>query len=374
MTASVLFVDDDEGNLVVCEAATGDEFNVLTAPDAASALELMKEHEVGVLIADQRMPGTTGVELLERVKEDFPDTIRILITAYSDLPAAIDAINLGQVRRYLRKPWEPDELRAEIRDALDIYDMSRRLGLIEQRLRAAERVYSLGVIAAGIAHELRNPIGWISNNLTLARSELADIATALASDRYNVRAVRQRLDEMSEGLEDAAAGVKRIVDIVQGIEMPIRPSENEIVDLGEVLRLTLRIVHGELKQCAELDVQIGQSLRVRGSSTKLSQVVLNLLVNAIQALAHRPREENRISVSLHKAGSLAQIDVADNGEGLPAENIDRIFDPFFTTKRSGGSGLGLAISKTIAEELGGTIEASNLEEGGALFRFSVPAL
>ena len=374
MTASVLFVDDDEGNLVVCSAATGDEFDVLTAPGAEAALELMQHHEVGVLVADQRMPGTTGVELLERVRGEYPDTIRILITAYSDLPAAIDAINRGQVRRYLRKPWEPDELRAELRDALDVYSMTRRLAQMEQHLRETERIYSLGVVAAGIAHELRNPVGWISNNLTLAQAELDDMREALTGEKVDARAFRQKLDEIREGLDDAVSGVKRIVDIVRGIEMPIRASDTELVELGEILRLTIRIVHGELKQRAHLDLQIGESMKVRGSSTKLSQVVLNLLVNAVQALSHRPRDENRISVSLYRAGPWARIDIADNGEGLAAEHIDRIFDPFFTTKAAGGSGLGLAISRTIAEELGGTIEASNLEEGGALFRFSVPAL
>lgn len=374
MTASVLFVDDDEGNLVVCAAVAGDEFDVLTAPGATQALELMQHHEIGVLVADQRMPGTTGVELLERVREEFPDTIRILITAYSDLPAAIDAINRGRVRRYLRKPWEPDELRAELRDALDVYEMSRRLAHMERHLRETERIYSLGVVAAGIAHELRNPVGWISNNLTLAQGEIDDLRTALAANEFDARAFRQRLDEMREGLDDAVTGVQRIVDIVRGIEMPIRPGTTEVVDLGEILRLTIRIVHGELKQHAHLDLEIGSSTRVRGSSTKVSQVILNLLVNAIQAVSRRPREENRIAVSLHRSGPWALVDVSDNGEGLAPEHVDRIFDPFFTTKQTGGSGLGLAISKTIAEELGGTIEALNREEGGALFRFSLPAL
>ena len=116
MTAKVLFVDDDEANLVVCEAACGEEFPVLLASSAAQALECMKKEEVGVIVADQRMPGTTGVELLERVREEYPDTVRMLLTAFSDIQAAIQAINRGRVRRYLRKTWEPGELKAEIAD------------------------------------------------------------------------------------------------------------------------------------------------------------------------------------------------------------------------------------------------------------------
>ena len=158
MNAKVLFVDDDEANLVVCEAACGDEFDVVTATSAEAALACMQREEVGVIVADQRMPGTTGVELLERVRVEYPDTVRVLITAYSDIQAAIAAINRGRVRRYLRKPWEPGELKAELKDALDIYAMSRKLSAMEVRLRETERVDALGIVAASIAYEMKNPM------------------------------------------------------------------------------------------------------------------------------------------------------------------------------------------------------------------------
>jgi response regulator RpfG family c-di-GMP phosphodiesterase len=121
MNPKVLFVDDDESNLLVCEAVCGDDFDVLTAQSGAVALELMRLHEVGVVVSDQRMPSMSGVELLERVRSEFPDTVRVLVTAYSDVHAAIDAINRGRVRRYLKKPWEAEELKAEVADALERY-------------------------------------------------------------------------------------------------------------------------------------------------------------------------------------------------------------------------------------------------------------
>jgi two-component system, NtrC family, sensor kinase len=176
MSAKVLFVDDDEANLVVCEAACGDDFEVLTATSSDAALEHMRREEVGVIVADQRMPGTSGVELLERVRVEYPDTVRLLITAYTDVQAAVAAINRGRVRRYLRKPWEPEELRAELTDALDVYAMSRKLSALEVRLRETERVYALGVVAASIAHELKNPMQWVTNSLSFAQRELRQLA------------------------------------------------------------------------------------------------------------------------------------------------------------------------------------------------------
>ncbi len=371
MTPAVLFVDDDDANLVVCEAAISDEFNVLTAQSADAALALMAEHDVAVVVADQRMPGTTGVELLEQVHAKYPETVRILITAYSDLKAAVDAINRGHVRRYLRKPWEPDELRREIQDALDVYEMSRRVSALERRLRETERVYSLGVVVAGIAHELRNPVSWVSGNLTQALEELRSIGSAL-SGGDNPVSLRTRIKELEESLEDATLGVNRIVDLVRGMELPTRRTSEEVIDLGEVLRLTLRLLHSEIQNSTGLQLDVRDSPRVRGSSTQLGQVVLNLVVNAIQALSTRPRDENVLGIELHVADGFARLIVTDNGEGISEENLARIFDPFFTTKPGVGTGLGLAISRTIADELGGSLEATSTAGGGAAFVLALP--
>ena len=126
---------------------------------------------MGVLITDQRMPGTTGVDLLEKVRTRYPDTIRMLVTAYSDISAAVDAINRGHVRRFLRKPVEPATLKAELRDALDVYLTKRKLKALEFRLFETERVYALGVVVAGIGTELRNPLHRAAQNLELARED-----------------------------------------------------------------------------------------------------------------------------------------------------------------------------------------------------------
>src|SRR5208283_1020624 len=111
MKCRVLYVDDDAPNLVVFEAACGSEFDVLTAENGTAALDIMRRQEVAILLTDQRMPGTSGVELAATVRDEFPDTIRLLITAYADLDSAIDAINWGQVHKYLRKPWDIRELK-----------------------------------------------------------------------------------------------------------------------------------------------------------------------------------------------------------------------------------------------------------------------
>jgi C4-dicarboxylate-specific signal transduction histidine kinase len=374
MSAKVLIVDDEEGNLIVCEAVCGETFELLTAHDAEHALELMRQHEVGVVVADQRMPGMSGVELLERIRIDYPDTVRLLMTAYTDMPAAIDSINRGQVRRYLKKPWKPEELKAELQEALDWYHATRRLHELEQRLIQTERVYALGIVAAGIGHELRNPIGWISTNLSHSMAELGEVIDLLAKQPGYDRLISIKVEEVSASLTDASTGVQRVQEIVSGIELStVKPTgEPEVVPLADVLRLSLRLVGGPLKRSARLELDIEGSPRVRGSSTQLSQIVLNLLVNAFQAVADQPSNRRIVNARIKSDGRFAELEVADAGPGVAESDAERIFHPFFTTKPGVGSGLGLAISRRIAEELGGRLEVSRDEKlGGACFRLSL---
>ena len=240
MTAHVLFVDDEEPNLVVFEAVCGDEFPVLTASSAAAGLELMKEHEIGVVLTDQRMPGMTGIELLEKVEVEYPDAIRLLITAYSDLQAAEDAINRGHVRRYMRKPWEPEVLRAELRDAVDLYSLNTRVRELEQRLLETERQYSLSVMAGGLAEELRNPVGWIRNNLTLIETSVKAAKVTLADATPNMTRARGSLAQVDSAVADARDGVKRILELTEKMAQPPKEEAPESVDLAEAVRVALR--------------------------------------------------------------------------------------------------------------------------------------
>ncbi len=370
----VLFVDDEPENLAVFEAACADRFPVLTASSAAKGLELMRSHEVGVLLADQRMPGMTGLELLEQVQAQFPQTVRMLVTAYSDLNTAIDAINRGRVRRYLRKPWDHDELHATLAEALDLYQMASKVCSLERRLVETERVYSLGVIAAGLARELKNPVGAMNANIVRAREIVRSIATTTRTDAKGASIVRAQLFDADEELAEALVGLGRILDVVRGIELPTREGGEETADLTEVLRLTMRLVQTELRSSASLELDVKPVPPVAGSTAKLGQVVLNLLVNALQAMAWEPRSKKMLSIRLVPEDGWVRFEVADSGPGIPPDLLPHVFDPFSPAGRDRGTGLGLAISKTIVEEIGGHIEAENRPTGGALFRIRLPAM
>ena len=375
MTAHVLFVDDEEPNLIVFEAVCGDVFPVLTASSAAQGLRLMEEHEIGVVLTDQRMPGMTGIELLEKVEAEYPDAIRLLITAYSDLQAAEDAINRGHVRRYMRKPWEPETLRAELRDAIDLYSLNTRVRELEQRLLESERAYSFSVVAGGLADELRNPLGWIRNNLTVIETSVKAAAAALADPSPNMTRARGTLAQVDTAVGDARDGVKRILELTEKMAQAPEEAAIEVVDLADAVRVALRKAENSgLRGRALIDVATGVEPKVMATRTNIVHIALNLLANAIQRAASRPGGQGVVRVTTAMLGDEAVLDVSDNGPQLSAEQMETVFKPFGVGGRLHGAGVGLAISKRIAEELGGRIQVSATDDQEMLFRLILPSV
>jgi two-component system, NtrC family, sensor kinase len=376
MKCRVLYVDDEPANLVVFEAACANDFDVLTEANAERAMEVMRRAEVAVLMTDQRMPGTTGVALAAAVREEFPDTIRMLVTAYADLDSAIDAINLGQVHRYLRKPWDIRDLRAALKEACDLYRRNRELADLRRRLLETERVYAIGVVASSIGRELTRPIGHLNEALGTARHLVA--AVTGAPDLVGKR-VRSDAEAADGELANAQVFSGRILELLRGIDLPLRqrPREDDKVALDQVIRLVLKVLRGEFRERAQIKLDVKPAELVRGSSASLSQVILNLLVNALQSFAvepgRPPRAENLVTLRLFPRDASVCVEVEDNGAPIPAESLALLFEPLRNPGAQGGNRWGLAISKRIVEELGGRIEAERLAEGGTRLRLVLPA-
>jgi signal transduction histidine kinase len=372
MNDTILYIDDDESNLVVLKATCSGELNVITASSGAEGLAILAEQEVAVLLVDQRMPGMTGVEVFEIAREQYPDAVRILITAFTDLTEAISAINRGHIRRYLKKPWEPEELKAALREAVEIFQTRKKIADLETRLLETERTYALGVVAAGVAHELRNPLAAMSMNLELARMRLDTMIRSLAG---GASVDPSNLVSLGNALEKIEGAVENAKKIAEGLELSNRRRDQEsTANLGEILDLTLKFMRAALLNRARLEVEKKSVPIVQGSPRELGQVLINLLVNAMQAVPDQQPSESVVGVRLapgHDIGWV-ELQVYDNGEGIPEDLLARVFDPFFTTKIQGGTGLGLAISKRIVEESGGTITADSEAGKGTTFTVRLP--
>ncbi|WP_437898292.1 ATP-binding protein [Sorangium sp. So ce124] len=235
---------------------------------------------------------------------------------------------------------------------------------METRLQLADRMASLGTLAAGVAHEINNPLAYMVANVDFARKEL------------RAKGAGARLDALLSALDEAAEGGSRVRHIVGGLKTFSRADHGELgpVDVDPVIQLVLRMAQQQIQSKARLVLALGPVPPVHANEAQLGQVILNLLVNAAQALPEGKVSENEIRISTAPAppGRVC-IEVCDTGPGIAPELRSRIFDPFFTTKPIGeGTGLGLAICHGIVTSFQGEIDVESEVGKGACFRVLLP--
>src|SRR6266704_4207151 len=180
---AVLYVDDEEKSLKYFARAFADQFRILTAPNAQDGLKLLEAHkdDRGLLITDQRMPGEKGVWLLEKARQLRPRIIRMLATAFSDMEAAVAAVNSGAIYKYITKPWDPPQLETTLKRGLEFFIVQReRDQLLKEKIATlhnmmiADRIVSLGLLAAGLSHHIRNSLVAVKTFLDLAPAKMEE--------------------------------------------------------------------------------------------------------------------------------------------------------------------------------------------------------
>ena len=232
---------------------------------------------------------------------------------------------------------------------------------LEWRLKIADRMVTVGTMAAGVAHEVNNPLTYVIHNLDAAMRRVANEAN---------------FSDLRLYLERASSGTQRVHQIVAALRTFSRIDEGprQPVDVRTTIDAALTMASSELKHRAKVDVEQPEHVLVLGNEAKLGQVFLNLIVNAAQALPEPDPRTQRIRISVRREAGRAVIEVTDTGTGIAPEHRGRIFDPFFTTKPVGtGTGLGLSICHSIVTELSGTIDVESELGKGTTFRVSLPA-
>ncbi|MGD8562939.1 MAG: response regulator [Desulfarculaceae bacterium] len=344
-------------------------FEVTCAASGPEALAALEKSRAEVTVLDVGMPGMDGVAVLKEIKRRYQGVEVIMLTGHADLEASLAGMQLGFFD-YLTKPVSIDRLSEKIRAAaekargqaqpVDARSFGHKMA---ERMTAADRLAALGTLAASIAHELRNPLAIIAESVGFART--------LAGKRQDMEAdfrdkLLLALDKAEASVDRARRISQRLLSFARSTEAVIK--EIDLADLaGEVVELTKKpAAHAgiEVRICAE-----GGETKILVDPYLLRQVLLNLVTNAIQAGG----EGGKVEIILGGGPEEAVIEVADDGPGIPAENLERIFEPFFTTKPvETGTGLGLSVSRSIVEELGGRLEVESAPGKGALFRMRLP--
>ncbi len=357
----ILFVDDEEENLDIFSIHFRDDFTIYTATSGPEGLELLEREFVALVLSDQRMAGMTGMEFLQEVRKRHPEMVLMLETAYSDLDVLADGVSGGLLYSYILKPWEVKDLKIALSRGIEHYYLvSERDRLHREQIETvkkmarANRLSAVGTLAAGIAHEIRNPLVSIQTFLEMVPQKLSELPLSDASRIDKEFWEKFRTLSFSE--------IQRIRTLISELVNFARPSPPNFSEeeISHVIRTMIELTRKEAeKRRIEVQYDTDTDLpRVRIDVSKIKQVLLNLLLNALQA-SHEGGRVEVVSRSVKKQdqGRVVQVIVRDHGEGILDEIQEQLFDPFFTTKDPGeGVGLGLTICHQVMEEHGGEIE------------------
>ncbi|MDX2011618.1 MAG: response regulator [Myxococcaceae bacterium] len=384
----VLVVDDDPNNLKLVSASlTLEGYEVVCASSGEEGLETLARRSIDLLLLDVRMPGLDGIEVCRRVRAQprFSRMPIVFLTAdQADTERTLLGLDAGG-DEYLHKPISRRMLSARVRNLLRLANAERERQLLTQ-VAQAEKLAAVGQVAAGVAHEVNNPLSFILSNLESLRAYVNDLSRVVQAYRVSPETgaaldrtlgIDALMADVKPLLDETVQGGSRVRAIVQELKTFARqdPDTFEPVDLAEVARCTLVLTERELSSKATLVKELKLARVELAPRQKLHQVMLNLLVNAMHAIEARPvtGQRHTITVSTRTEGDVAVLEVSDTGCGIPQSARSRIFEPFFTTKPVGiGTGLGLSVCAMVVDRLGGRIDVVSEVGRGTTFTIRVP--
>ncbi len=376
---AVLYVDDETKSLRYFRDAFEDEFEIFTAANADDGYQLLIEHghRIGVLLTDQRMPGESGVALMEKAKLLNPNLVRILITAYADYQTAVDAVNSGHAFRYLHKPWDPAELSATIRHGLRYYEtLCERESLLEQKETSVrktimgDRVAAMGILAEGLNHHVRNALTVIRAFIELAPQKLVE---ELDGRQFHDKSFWQGWQGQALSQMDR---IQSLLSHLSTASHAKRLARSDFVHLVDIM--------------SEVMNRYADALTVRGIdvSIEIEKALPGILVNKERFLQlwHLILTQNLTDLkcgdelfieAVHEPsprhdGHLV-LRVRDNADWPDRERTSNLFDPFFV--RNGQPhefGVNMMASYVIVHLHGGSIEARPLQPKGLELEIRIP--
>ena len=378
---AILYVDDEEKSLRNFARAFGESFRIFTAPNAQEGFALLEKHqdEIGVLMTDQRMPGEKGVWLLERARQLQPRIIRILVTAYTDMEAAIAAVNTGSIYKFIMKPWDPPQLDTNLRRALEFFIVQReRDQLLKEKLSVihnmmiADRIVSLGLLAQGLSHHIRNPLQAVKTFLDLAPTKLEEeklFAEGLRDPEfwkaYYLNAQTQ-LDKITNLLKDLWSAPEK-PNSASGLRVQVGQSVAE-----EISRLKSALDAKNISVTNDIPADLPE---IAADVHKLHRLFELLLRDEIASLPEGAaiRFSGRYVAEATSGQPEVEIHLADNGPGLPKEALRILFDPFVVRRDIPSEyGINLMACFFIVHHHGGRIVARSEEGKGTTFIIHLP--
>jgi two-component system, probable response regulator PhcQ len=378
---AILYVDDEEKSMKYFLRAFEDQFRILTANSAQEGLKLLEAHkdEIGLLMTDQRMPGEKGVWLLEKARQLRPHIIRILATAYADMEAAIAAVNTGAIYKYVTKPWDPPQLENTLKRGLEFFMVQReRDQLLREKMSVlhnmmiTDRIVSLGLLAAGLSHHIRNSLVAVKTFMDLAPAKMEE-------EKLDLNGLRNP-DFWKEYYQNVQGQIEKINNLLKDLWTASEKPNFEFGDRVQLSAVVARAIE-QLKGAfaarhLQVDNQIPDSLpALKVDGPKFSRLFELLLKDEIASLPPGSRIALSASLSNGPADETPhlQVQLSDNGPGLPKEALRLVFDPFVVRSDSPVEyGIHLMACYFIVHHHGGRIEARSDPSQGTTFTLRLP--
>lgn len=351
---AVLYIDDESNNLVSFQAAFRRKYKIFTANSAAQGMGILNNEEVHVIIADQRMPNSTGVEFFQIVRKAYPEPIRMLLTGYTDAEAIVDAINKGEIYRYIRKPWDEIELNNAIQNAYEIYvtrdKLSRKVAELEKTNDELNRfVYST-------SHDLRSPLASVMGILNLAKME------------NSIEDPNGYMDMIEVCVNKMDTFIQKIIEYYKSIRVDEDFSK---IDFNVLLEESIKLFKMQ-KPHLEYIIHVDQPVAFVNDAFRMSVIIDNLISNAVK-YQNPERQNQKVEVTVKVNAEKATIKIEDNGVGILDQHLNNIFKMFFRSNNSvNGLGIGLYIVKEALTRIGGDISVHSTQGEGTAFYLEIP--
>lgn len=349
---AVLYIDDERHNLYAFRAAFRTDYDIYLAEGGEEARQILAEKTIPIIIADQRMPKETGIEFFESIKESQPYAMRILLTGYTDIQAVISAVNLGNIYRYLQKPWREEEIRQAIESAYEIYDS--RIQLISKNTELEKAYSELDKFVYSASHDMRSPLMSILGVVRLAKMEEHSANSLQYFDMIESSVLR--LDEF----------IKNIIGYYKNNRIDL---SLETIGLQDMIEGSISALPES--QHSEWKIEIHQNAPLVSDRLKLEIILHNLLSNAIKF--KQAGKVAEVSISANVDAHWVDIWIKDNGIGISPEDYEKIFRMFYrATNRNPGSGIGLYVTKDAVVRLNGNISVQSSPQEGSTFHIRFP--
>ncbi|MFH1844382.1 MAG: ATP-binding protein [bacterium] len=378
-------------------------YETVVVDNGEDALRLLvAEDPPRIAILDWIMPGLDGVDVCRRLKElpDRPSIYTILLTGKTEREDKIEALDSG-AHDFLTKPVDPAELKSRLGVGVRISEYDDVIKEKSAALLHAQKMESVGQLAAGIAHEINTPVQFISDSLYFLRDAIADIQTLLTgygelADEAAAGQVtadfaqrRRQLEEVADlaylqqeipgSLDRTFTGIERVSKIVQAMKQFAHPDTSNMspVDINQALNNSLTVCQYEYKYVADIETDYGEIPEITGYTGELNQVFLNIIVNAAHAIGEvvgESGDKGIITIRTRRVDDTVVISISDTGRGIPRNRQEKVFEPFYTTKEIGkGTGQGLAICwSVIVDKHNGQLTVESEVGQGTSFHISLP--